>query len=69
MDASTAYAISALTGKAGPNPIDGEFVKYFDKAGKDAAAEEKKNKGKVMEDPEATAILNTVVEAVKAKAA
>jgi len=69
VDASTTYAISALVGKAGPNPIDGEFVKFFDAAGKAAAAEEKANKGKVVEDKEAQAVISSVLEIVKAKAA
>mmetsp|Transcript_23870 Transcript_23870/g.49741 ORF Transcript_23870/g.49741 Transcript_23870/m.49741 type:complete len:274 (+) Transcript_23870:30-851(+) len=69
VEASTAYAISALVGKADTNPIDAEFVKFFDKAGKDAAAEEKKNAGKIAEDAEASAILKSVMEEVKARAA
>ena len=69
VDSSTSYAISALVGKASANPVDASFVKFFDAAGKKAAAEEKANKGKVVEDKEAQAVINGVLEQVKAKAA
>ena len=58
----------ALTGgDAGPNPIDATFLGALKKISDDAAAAEKKNAGKVVEDADVNEILSKTVGAVSAK--
>jgi len=66
--ASEAFAIKMLMGgDAGAHPIDQSFLSALKASADTAAKEEKANKGKVIEDAEANAILSSTVGGVAAK--